>query len=300
MSAGSSAAVAAIAVTIAIAGCGPPARPSLPSGAGSPFPDFATVYEDAVRECSAVTSITAELALSGRAGSTKLRGRIEAGLATPDDIVLEGFAPVLGRSIFVLSGRGGKALLLLTRDNRILRDAEPSAIVEALAGVALSPAQLRSALAGCGLEKISPSAGRAHGNDWAAVEGGGTMVYLRRIDAGWRVAAATRDNLTVQYSDFKAGRPATVFVRTTVADLALRLSQVEINVPIDPRAFALEIPKDAVPLTLEELRRSGPLGDRDRGLSPLAGPVPADRDLSPLPGPVPASGTCPRCRLGGR
>jgi hypothetical protein len=84
------------------------------------------------------------------------------------------------------------------------------------------------------------------------------------------------------------------------------VSAVEINVPLDPRVFDLEIPSDAVPMTLEELRRAGPLGDRgsEEGLSPLAGTVPATRDcprypgLSPLPGTVPASRDCPRCLLG--
>jgi hypothetical protein len=35
---------------------------------------------------------------------------------------------------------------------------------------------------------------------------------------------------------------------------------VEVNQPIDPAAFAIDIPTDAVPLTLDELRRAGPLG----------------------------------------
>ena len=54
------------------------------------------------------------------------------------------------------------------------------------------------------------------------------------------------------------GRPSGDRVCKEVADLALRLSQVEINVPIEPRVFDIEVPKDAVPLTLEELRRSDP------------------------------------------
>ena len=268
------------------AACGPPPRPALPSGAGTPFADYASAYEEATAECSAVQSITAELALSGRAGATKLRGRISAGLAAPADIVLEGQAPVgIGKPIFILVGRGGRAMLFLPRDNRILRDEEPSAIVEALAGVALTPVQLRAAVAGCGLEKVSPASGRTFGDDWAAIDSAGGTIYLRRIEGRWRVAAAVRDTVTVQYGDFKAGRAGTVFVKTSVADLALRVSQIEINVPLDPRVFDLDIPKDAAPLTLEELRRSGPLGDR------------SVRGLAPVEGPVPARGACPLCLL---
>jgi hypothetical protein len=244
-----------------VAACGPPARPSLPSGDGTPFTGFASAYEQAVAECSAVQSVTAELGLSGRAGTTKLRGRISAGLAAPSDIVLEGLHPVFGKPVFILIGRGNRAMLFLPRDNRILRDEAPSAIVEALAGVALSPSELRAAVAGCGLEKTTPTAGRSYGSDWAALDSPAGTIYLRRLEGRWRVAAAIRDTITVQYSDFKGGRPGTVFVKTPVADLALRLSHVEINVPLEARVFDLEIPKDAAPLTLEELRRSGPLGD---------------------------------------
>ena len=244
-----------------LAACGPPARPSLPSGDGTSFSEFAPAYEEAVGECSAVQSVTAELALSGRAGTNKLRGRISAGLAAPADIVLEGLHPVFGKPVFILVGRGDSAMLFLPRDNRILRNEPPSAIVEALAGVSLSPAELRAAVAGCGLEKTSPTSGRSYGGDWAALDSPGGTIYLRRLEGRWRVAGAVRDTVTVQYGDFKAGRPGTVFVKTSVADLALRLSNVEVNVPLDPRVFDLEIPKDAAPLTLEELRRSGPLGD---------------------------------------
>jgi hypothetical protein len=248
-------------VVVAASACGPPPRPSLPSGSGTPFPGFDAAYTQAIQDCSTVSTITAELGLSGRAGDTKLRGKINAGLAAPDDIVLEGVPP-FGKPVFVLTGRGGQATLWLPRDERVLRGATPAAIVEALAGVPLTPSELRAAVAGCGLGVVTPTTGRTFNDDWAAVDGDGTTVYLRRVDGRWRVGAATRHTLTVQYGDFAKGSAATVYVRTPQADLALRLSQLEINGPIDPRAFQQDIPADAQPLTLEELRRAGPLGEK--------------------------------------
>src|SRR5215210_713880 len=129
------AAAAACMLAVACA-CAPPSRPSLPSGAGTPFPGFATAYEQATVECAGVRTITAELVLSGKAGDTKLRGRINAGFAAPGDMVLEGLAP-FGKPAFVLSARAEDATLVLPRDERVLRGAPASAIVEALAGVAL-------------------------------------------------------------------------------------------------------------------------------------------------------------------
>ena len=250
-----------LVLVLCAAACGSPKRPTLPSGDGAPFGEFVAAYQEAIAECGAVQSVTAELGLSGRAGTTKLRGRISAGLAAPSDIVLEGLHPVFGKPVFILIGRGNSAMLFLPRDNRILRGEPPSAIVEALAGVSLSPAELRAAVAGCGLETTTPTGGRTYGGDWAALDTPRGIVYLRRVDRRWRVAAAVRDAVTVQYGDFKAGRPGTVFIKTPVADLAMRISNVEINAALDPRVFDLEIPKDAAPLTLEELRRAGPLGD---------------------------------------
>jgi len=251
---------AASLIAILVAACGPPPRPVLPSGSGTPFPGFAAAYDQATAECGSVNAITAELALSGRAGGSKLRGRINAGLAAPEDIVLEGLAP-FGKPAFVLSGRGGQATLWLPRDERVLRGAPPAAIVEALAGVALTPSELRAAIAGCGFGVTVPSGGRMFNDDWAAMDTAGT-VYLRRMDGRWRVAAAVRDALTIQYADFVDGRAATVYVRTPVADLTIRLSQVETNARIDARAFDLEIPPNAQPLSLDELRRAGPLGEK--------------------------------------
>lgn len=249
-----------IIVLTAAAACGPPARPALPTGTGTPFAGYATAYQQAVQECTGVHTITAELGLSGRAGTQKLRGRINAGLSEPSNIRLEGVA--FGRPVFILVARDADATLLLPRDDRVVRNAPPAAIVEALAGVALTPAELRAIVAGCGLGASKPSSGRTFNDDWAALESTSGTVYLRRVDGRWRVAGAVRDQLTVQYADFKDGRAATVFVRTPVSDLALRLSQVEVNVPLDPRAFEIQIPRDAVPLSIEELRRAGPLGDR--------------------------------------
>src|SRR5687768_2142537 len=236
-------ALMAVALALTVA-CGSPKRPELPTGAGTPFDGFAAAYEQAVQECRAVTAITAQLALSGRAGGTKLRGRINVGLAAPADIVLEGIAP-FGRPVFVLAGRGGEATLLLPRDERVLRGESPSAIVEALAGVPLGPEELRAAVAGCGLGTAVPSGGRSFGGNWASVDVPEGAVFLQRVDGRWRVAGATRATVTVQYGDFAGGRASTVFVKTAVTDLAMRISQVEINVPIDARVFDLEIPRNA-------------------------------------------------------
>lgn len=260
----------AVAVLLALgaAAC-TPKRLALPSGPGASFPGFDSAYTQAAAECAGIQSLTAALGLSGRAGRTKLRGRIDAGFAAPSDIRLEGVAP-FGKPVFVLVSQGERATLVLPRDERVLRDAAPAAIVEALAGVPLGPAELRGIVAGCGLGAAVPSVGRSYDDGWAAVEGGDTTTYLRRLDGRWRIAASRRGAITVDYADFAGGRPQTVHVRTSpvpgqaAADLTLRISQLEINVPLERAVFAYAVPPGWAPLTLDELRRAGPLGGDDQ------------------------------------
>jgi hypothetical protein len=261
---------ASLVAMLAATACAAPRTPALPGGAGRPFPEFEAAYEDAVRECRGARTLVTELGLSGRAGNQKLRGRIQAGFAEPSAIRLEGVAPLVG-TVFILVATEADATLLLSREDRIVRGAPPEAIVEALAGVALTPAELRSAVAGCGLGAGTPAGGRMYSENWTAVEVAGELTYLRRVDGRWRVGGATRGPIRIVYADFAGGLPSTIHVRSDspdagdtkpVADITLRVSQLEINTTLDPRAFEIRVPPSALPLSLEELRRSGPLGDR--------------------------------------
>ena len=242
-------------------------RFTIPAGPGTPFPDYRAVFEQATAECRGVKTIRATLSLSGRAGQTRLRGRVDAGLAAPGDVRLEGRAP-FGRPVFILVARhDAGATLVLPRDNRVLRNAPPAAIVEALAGVALDPEEMRVVLAGCGLRDGNPSEGRAYGKNLVAIAAGGTTHFLRRASGRWHLAASTRGPLTVEYQDFLSGRPRTIKMRTapaaaeTMTDLTVKLTDVDLNVPLEPDVFKVDVPTDADPLTLDELRRAGPLGE---------------------------------------
>jgi hypothetical protein len=244
-------------------GCAPKAL-VLPTGGATPYAGFAAAHDQATAACRGVKTIRASMGMSGKAGSSTVRGRIDAGFAAPDRARLEGVHPVFGRPVFVLVAEGGRGTLVLTREDRVLRDAPPEQIVEALAGVPLGADALRTAVAGCGFGG-SAGEGREYPNGWIAASTGGGDTYLRRGAGGWEVAAATRGPVTIAYADYAAGRPATIRIRAdsngrTTADLTLRLSDVDINTTLDPRTFAIELPERPIPLTLDELRKAGPLG----------------------------------------
>lgn len=203
------------------------------------------------------------MAMSGKAGGNKLRGRIDAGFAAPGRARLEGIPP-FGKPVFVLVADGDKGTLVLTREDRVLRDAPPDQIVEALAGVPLGPDALRTAIAGCGFG-APPTDGRAYSNGWVAAVSSEGTTFLRPREGGWEVAGAERGVVNILYSDYANGRPSTIRLLATLqgrttTDLTLRLSDVDINTTLDPKTFDAELPDHPVPLTLQELRRAGPLG----------------------------------------
>jgi outer membrane lipoprotein-sorting protein len=256
-----------VALGIVTAACTPKA-PALPSpGTGAPFAGYAAAYDEATAGCRDVKTITLSMGLSGKAGSTKLRGTIQAGFEAPDRARLEGIAP-FGKPVFVLVADGARGTLVLTREDRVLADAPPDRIVEALAGVALGADALRTIVSGCGFPDGAPSGGsrlQTNGGDWVILSFGGSTGYLRRDREVWRLAAAARGALTVRYGEYTNGRPATIGIRSSrdgrvTADIRLRLSDVDTNVTLDPRTFVADRPDHPVPLTLDELRRAGPMG----------------------------------------
>lgn len=237
----------------------------LPSGDGVPYSDFAQPLAQATDACRDVRSLSAELGLSGRVGSTKLRGRALVGVARPSSIRLEALAP-FGPPVFILAAQGGAATLLLPRDDRVLRDEPPDAIVEALAGVRIDPGSLGSALAGCGLDRPSAASARSFGDRWLAIDAGeGRTLFLERGGGGWRVRGARTGAFTITYDELGVVQPIRLTIRSdgpVRAEVRLRLSQVEINPALGPEAFTVDIPESADPITLKELREAGPLGEK--------------------------------------
>jgi hypothetical protein len=260
--------LAALAILATVSAACAPKPIALPSGAGTPFAGAADAFATATANCRDVRGVTAELGLSGRVGRTKLRGRALVGLVAPDRIRLEAVAP-FGPPVFILASKDGRATLLLPRDDRVLRDERPEAIVEALAGVRLDPASLRGALAGCGVDASSASGGRAFGDAWLAVDlEGNRTVYLQKRGESWVVRGAETRLLTITYDEIAGSAPSRITIRSREgaiqAEVRLRVSQLEINPALTDEAFAIEIPADADPLSLEELRDAGPLGERAR------------------------------------
>jgi len=251
-----------IAASVALGACAA-RRISLPADPGAPFPDFVETYRAVTAACAGVRTLTAELALAGRAGAGRVRGRAIVGFAQPDSMRLEGVAP-FGPPAFILAARGANATLVLPRDNRVVRGAPPEEILDAMTGVALSPADLQAVLTGCVVPVGAPVAGRIHQNGWASIDvGDGATLYLQREGSAWRLRAGRRRGWQIEYPAWQGAFPSAVRLTSSSGsvdvDLTATVSQLETNVPLDQAAFAVDAPPGAIELSVAELREAGPL-----------------------------------------
>ena len=242
--------------------CGP-RRVTLPTDSGSPFPDFAAVHKQVASACAGVRTLTARLSLRGRVGGQRVSGGVIAGFERPSSMRLEGLAPI-GQPVFFLAAQGGTGVLLLPRESRVLRGQPAEAILDALIGVNLAPADLQAILIGCVVPDPMPTGGRLHANGWASIDlQGGATLFLQRPSSQWELRAARRDGWQLEYTMGQSRFPASVRLTSdsqrVPVDLSTGISELEANVDLEPAAFRVDVPSDAKPLTLEELRESGPL-----------------------------------------
>jgi hypothetical protein len=242
----------------------------LPSGPWAPARDAAGALAEATSTCRGITTLIAEVGVSGSIGGQGIHGRLLVGLASPASARVEAVAP-FGQPVFIFVARAADATLLLPRDDRVLEHGKPEAVLETLTGVPLDAASLRTTLTACPLAPDSGS-GRSSGDRWRVIADGSTEVYLRRESRStrWYVAAmvhrgsgaASDAAWRAEYADVQNGLPRTV--RLVSADskrfaLRLTLSQLEINTALDAEVFRVQVPRTAAPISLQELKAAGPL-----------------------------------------
>jgi hypothetical protein len=254
------------ALLLLVWSCGP--RPiALPTGPATPFPEYTEAFLAATTACRGIESFTAEIHLSGRAAGRRLRGRLSAGFARPASLRLEALAP-FGPPVFILVADSSGGSLLFPREDLVLLDESPEAIIEALAGVAIGPDDLRAVLTGCLSPDPQPSAGLRYGAGWIGIEiGGDRWAFLRMVDGVSRIVSGTVEGFDVEYAAYSADLPRQVRLRSrapaaVAVDLTIGVAGLEPGVPLGPEVFRLIIPPRARLLTLEELRQAGPLADR--------------------------------------
>lgn len=251
------------AVVLGVAGSGCAAGvPKRPEGPGQPNAAASASFVAATRHCAGLRTVTAELRLSGRAGGERLRGTLHAGLAAPGALRLEAVAP-FGPPVFVLASRDNRATLLFPRDGRVIVDVPLAEVLDRLTALALDADAVRQVLTGCLADGADPVGGRAWNGEWSAVAiSPDVTVYLQTRNGQPVVAAADYGSWLVDYSDHANGFARAVRIRSREpgrVDATARIEQLEVNTPIDDRAFVVEVPADAERITLNDLRAIAPL-----------------------------------------
>ena len=255
---------AVLLVALFGASCGAPLM-KLPSGPGAPAADAADALEQATAVCSGIRTLTAEVSASGKIGGQRFRAKLVVGVAAPASARIEAVAP-FGAPAFILESQNDDTTLLLPRDERVLQHGKSEDVLDAVAGVRLSAAELRGVLAGCDAADTARPDGRARGAGWRVF---GESLYLHRAGAmqPWQLVADHRGFGLVEYRDFANGLPRSIHIISRrgddlaadhLFDLTLVLSQVETNVPLGPEVFRVDIPRTAQPITLDELRHARP------------------------------------------
>lgn len=253
--------LALLTVALALPACAAriPPRP-----VGAPAADATAVdaFITATVACRGFRSLTGELTLSGRASGERIRGRVIAGLEAGGSVRLEGVAP-FGPPVFILAGRAERATLLLPREHRVLKETAVTDVLERLTGLALGADDLRLMISGCLVDNAAPSGGQQWPGGWQAVTlAADRVAYLRLRQGVPVVVAADYGPWRLDFSEHLSGFPRVVRVRRhddPATDVTARVGELEVNTTINPLAFALEVPSDADPMTLDELRSVAPL-----------------------------------------
>ncbi|HUQ89875.1 MAG TPA: hypothetical protein VM096_20100 [Vicinamibacterales bacterium] len=239
--------------------------PPRPVGTPAPDPTAADAFVTATAACKGFRSIEGELSLSGRAGGERVRGRIITGLESGGLVRLEAVAP-FGAPFFILAGRNERATLVLPRDHRVLKDTAVADVLGRITGLSLGADDLRLIVSGCLVDHASPADGRQWGGGWRAVTIGPERVAYLRVQNGQPVlTAADYGRWHIDYSGHVGGFPRVVRVRSSAEagiDITARVEQLQVNTQINPLAWAVEIPSDAEPMTLDELRSIAPLAEK--------------------------------------
>jgi hypothetical protein len=258
----------AAAVLLATVACAPKVNLALPPGTGTPITDLALAEQVARAACAAHAAITADLRLSGRMDGERVRGTLQVGV-TRDAMRLEGLAP-FGAPVFVLTAQSGRATLLLPREAAVARGDSAADLLDAVVGVALTPADLLAIVSGCGLADRTVRGGAAFGDEWTRVDlAGDRRLWIRRLGDGRlpAIVAAEDDRWRVEYTRSDAGWPTAIRLVQRAAgpvrtDAVFAVDAPEAMDALPEGALELEIPSGAREVALADLRKSRELRER--------------------------------------
>jgi hypothetical protein len=255
-------------VAIGVAACAPKVRLALPAGTGTPLTDVSAAEQAARASCQAHPAVTADLRLSGRIDGDRVRGTLQVGVAR-DAMRLEGLAP-FGGPVFVLAARPGQAVLLLPRESAVARGSSSPELLDAVVGVALSPADLLAIVSGCGVADWQVRGGGTFDDVWTRLDlDGGRVIWLQAKPGGPPVLVAAADGRwQIEYTRTGTGWPTAIRLRSVAGaasgqtDAVFALDAPEALAALPDGALDVDVPAGAREVSLGDLRARRGLTER--------------------------------------
>ena len=239
----------------------------VPSGTPVFVSEHEAIWDDLSRPCRSVRSVDLVVMFRGYTGQRSFRRtRARAAVKRPGFLRLEGMAP-FGAPAFILIATPDDATLLLPRERQVVRDASASDLLYFLSGLSLEPDDVHALLTGCVIQDGVSLSARAYGDDWVAIDlSGGATVYFRRSDVTPVISIGTLGDLVVEYSEHVRGLPRKLRIQTVDAssptDLTIELSQVNVNIEINPEAFEASVPATFSSVAFDDFQLQSPTEDR--------------------------------------
>jgi len=105
--------------------------------------------------------------------------------------------------------------------------------------------------------------------DWPVAFLGALYAGVVPVAVNTLLTAADYGPWHVDYSAHAAGFPRVIRIRNSAPgeagiDITARVEQLQVNTQINPLAWRVDVPSDADPMTLDELRSIAPLAERTK------------------------------------
>jgi hypothetical protein len=239
-----------------------------PVGPAVPFAEAPQVWEQVTASCRDAQRYVAQLRVQGWVGSRDqpVATTLDGAVTRSDDVYL--YLQMLGATIFQMAGQAGQSAIVFPKDAVFLR-APTRDIVSALTGLPWGGRELLEVLTGCVAAPAGSVTGDTVGPSLRITLSPTTHAWLRERDGRWQLQAARIEGWLVEYRMFEGRWPSVVHVTAaapTPLDLRFTVSQINVNIELQPTTFTATVPSHFQPITLDDLRSIGPL--RDRGNVP--------------------------------
>ena len=192
------------------------------------------------------------------------------GVARPDRLRIEAVAP-FGAPVFIIAADGPATTLVMPREHAFITGHPVERLLEALVQLPLSADDLAAVTLACPSAAVEDGQSRRHADGTlSAADAAGVLTFARvtpreRVTGMLFPASATRERqVAVVYPEaadasrrvieIAVGQPS-----APLAQLRFTLSDVETGVALGAAAFQVAIPAGARELTLDDLRRMGPI-----------------------------------------